>query len=173
MVAPNPPKAQATHGFIGPGANAADSKVPQRLFFRPQIHVLRGYDMELLVYVRNHGGRREGTKYVGASVGDSPGIETLGSRAPLTSSAEFRIDARVEDPIEELMDAVEQVFAMLGTPGRPVYVTRPRSAIRVQLEPGFDTPTEVARDLAEMLAMCSPKVPARPHIASPEHAAAQ
>jgi hypothetical protein len=129
--------------------------------------------MELLVYVRNHGGRREGTKYVGASVGDSPGIETLGSRAPLTSSAEFRIDASVEDPIEELMDAVDQVFAMLGAPGRPVYVTRPRSAIRVQLEPGFDTPTEVARDLAEMLAMCSPKVPERPRIATPAHAAAQ
>lgn len=172
MVAPNPPETQATHGFIAPNAQQPMSEARQRLFFRPQFHVIRECDMELLVYVRNHGGRREGTKYVGASVGDSPGIETLGSRAPLTSSAEFRIDASVDDPIEELMDAVEQVFAMLGAPGRPIYVTRKRSAIRVQLEPGFDTPTEVARDLAEMLAMCSPKVQAQPRIAAPAYAAA-
>ena len=128
--------------------------------------------MELLVYVRNHGGRRDGTKYVGASVGDAPGVETLDTRAPLTSSAEFRIDADVDDPIQELMDAVEQVFAMMGPPGRAVYVTRPNSAIRVQLEPGFNTPSDVARDLAEMLAMCSPKVSARTRIAQPQAAAA-
>lgn len=118
--------------------------------------------MELLVYVHNHGAGHKGTKYVGASVGDAP--EVLDNRAPLTSSAEFRIDAEVDDPIQELMDAVEQVFAMMGPFGRPVYVTRPNSAIRVQLEPGFETPSDVARDLAEMLAMCSPKVQAQTHI---------
>jgi len=114
--------------------------------------------MELLVYVRNHGGRRNGTKYVGASVGDAPGSQVPASDVPLTSSAEFRVDAQVEDPIGELVEAVEQAFAMLDPRGRPIYVTRPHSAIRVQLEPGFDTPTDVAHDLAEMLAMCSPKV---------------
>ena len=129
--------------------------------------------MELLVYVRNHGGRRDGTKFVGASVGDAPGVEVPATLAPLTSSAEFRIDAEVDDPIQELVDAVEQVFAMMGPPGRAVYVTRPNSAIRVQLEPGFDTPTDVARDLAEMLAMCSPKVTARSRIAQPQAAVAQ
>jgi len=124
--------------------------------------------MELLVYVRNHGGRRDGTTYVGASVGDAPGVETFDHRAPLTSSAEFRVDASVEDPVQELRDAVEQVFTVMGAPGRAVYVTRPSSAIRVLVEPGFDTPYEVAHELAEMLAMCSPKVSARSRIAQPE-----
>ncbi|MGH1345171.1 MAG: hypothetical protein ACRBN8_26655 [Nannocystales bacterium] len=124
--------------------------------------------MELLVYVRNHGGRRDGTTYVGASVGDAPGVETFDHRAPLTSSAEFRVDASVEDPVQELRDAVEQVFTVMGAPGRAVYVTRPSSAIRVLVEPGFDTPSEVAHQLAEMLAMCSPKVTARSRLAQPE-----
>lgn len=124
--------------------------------------------MELLVYVRNHGGRRNGTTYVGASVGDAPGVETFEHRAPLTSSAEFRVDASVEDPVQELRDAVEQVFTVMGTPGRAVYLTRPSSAIRILVEPGFDTPSEVAHDLAEMLAMCSPKVSARSRLAQPE-----
>ncbi len=128
--------------------------------------------MELLVYVRDHGGKGEGTTYVGASVGFAPTVETLDTRAPLTSSAEFRVDASVEDPIQELCDAIEQVFTVMSAPGRPVYVTRPRSAIRVLLEPGFDNPSDVARDLAEMLAMCSPKVSARSRLAQPQAAAA-
>ncbi len=114
--------------------------------------------MELLVYVRNHGGRANGTTYVGASVGAAPGVEMPDTRAPLTSSAEFRVDAEVDDPIAELCDAVEQVFAVMDRPGRAVYVTRPHSAIRVLVEPGFDTPSAIAHGLAEMLAMCSPKV---------------
>lgn len=127
--------------------------------------------MELLVYVRNHGGRADGTTYVGASLGDAPSVEALDTRAPLTSSAEFRIDADVDDPVQELIDAVEQVFTVMGPPGRAVYVTRPRCAIRVLVEPGFDTPSVVAHDLAEMIAMCSPKVSARSRLARPEVAA--
>ncbi len=128
--------------------------------------------MELLVYVRNHGGRCDGTKFVGASVGDAPGIETPGSYAPLTSSAEFRVDADVDDPIQELWEAVEQAFAMMVRPGRAVYVTRPRSAIRVQTEPGFEGPMDVARDLAEMLALCSPKAKAQTRYVGQAQAAA-
>ncbi len=130
--------------------------------------------MELLVYVRNHGGRNAGNTYVGASVGYAPSVEGLDTREPLTSSAEFRVDASVDNPIDELQDAVEQLFAVIGPHphARPVYVSRAHSAIRVQLEPGFDTPTEVARDLAEMLAMCSPKVSARSRIGVPQAAAA-
>jgi hypothetical protein len=128
--------------------------------------------MELLVYVRNHGGRGDGTTYVGASLGEAPSVETLDTRVPLTSSAEFRIDADVDDPIQELIDAVEQVFTVMGPPGRAVHVTRPRSAIRVLVEPGFDTPSDVAHELAEMIAMCSPKVTTRSRLARPETTAA-
>jgi len=121
--------------------------------------------MELLVYVRNHAGTRGPTSFVGASVGIAPQIDRvdpieMDDRGPLTSLAEFRIDARVDDPIAELRDAVADVFTILGDDkyARPVYFTRNRSAIKVKLEPGFDTPLDVERDLAEMLAMCDPRV---------------
>ncbi len=118
------------------------------------------HDMELLVYVRNHGGRRLGSTYVGAAVGEAPMCERLEMRAPLTSLAEFRVDADVEDPVAELREAVRQVFTIIGPAphGRPTYVSRPDSAIFVVLEDGFDTMADVMRDLAEMLALCSPKV---------------
>jgi hypothetical protein len=121
--------------------------------------------MELLVYVRNHGGHGHGSTYVGASVGEAPVLERLEMSAPLTSTAEFRVDATIDDPIRELRAAVEQVFAVVGaTPhGRPTYVARPRSAIFVVLEPGFDTPADVMENLGEMLAMCSPQVRAAAH----------
>lgn len=146
----------------------------EALFSGPRGHVLGRLAMELLVFVRNHGGRDAGNTYVGASVGEAPHVEALDHRAPLTSTAEFRVDASVEDPVQELRDAVEQVFAMIGPRphGRPTYVTRPQSAIRVLLEPGFDRPGEVAGDLAEMLAMCSPKVEARSQLARPSQESA-
>ena len=116
--------------------------------------------MELLVYVRNHGSHGRGSTYVGASVGEAPVLERLEMSAPLTSTAEFRVDATIDDPIRELRAAVEHVFNAVGPSlhGRPTYYARPHSAIFVVLEPGFDTPADVMADLAEMLAMCSPKV---------------
>ena len=126
--------------------------------------------MELLVYVRNHGGRSSGNTVVGACVGEAPSVESIETRASLTSSAEFRVDAAVEDPIGELADAVEQVFVMTRDSerhGRAVYLTRARSAVRILMEPGFDQPGEIARDLAEMLAMCSPRVAERSRLGTP------
>lgn len=128
--------------------------------------------MELLVYVRNHGGSGGRNTYVGASVGSAPTAEHLEMPSALTSMAEFRIDAAVEDPVGELHDAVRDVFGVLGEErhGRAIYFARSRSAIKVLLEPGFDTPLDVQRELGEMLALCSPKVrerPGRPAIYSP------
>jgi hypothetical protein len=115
--------------------------------------------MEMLVYVRNHGGRRQGSTHVGASVGEAPVYERLEMTAPLTSLAEFRVDAEVDDPIAELRDAVQQVFDVMGSVqhGRPTYVARRDSAIFVVLEAGFDTPSEVMGELAEILALSRPK----------------
>ncbi len=115
--------------------------------------------MELLVYVRNHGGKRTGNTYVGASLGLAPTLERLEMHEPLTSSAEFRVDAVVDDPTAELRSIVEQIFAM-GAPeaGRPVYLSRRQSALRILVEPGFDTPFDVLAELTEMIAMCAPKL---------------
>lgn len=119
--------------------------------------------MELLVYVRNHGGRHAGSTYVGASVGESPSLGTLEMRDDLSSSAEFRVEGCVDDPVGELRRIVHQLFEMIGDEkyGRAIYLARPHSAIRVELEPGFDTPFDISHELAEMLAMCSPKTKAR------------
>lgn len=121
--------------------------------------------MELLVYVRNHDGPRGPTSFVGASVGIAPKIEQveLEDYGPATSLAEFRVDARVEDPIAELRAAVADVFTIIGDDkhGRGVYFTRNRSAIKVKLEPGFDTAFDIERELGEMLAMCDPRVKER------------
>jgi hypothetical protein len=124
--------------------------------------------MELLVYVRNHCGPKGSTSFVGASVGIAPKIERLEpaeieDRGPATSLAEFRIDARVDDPIAELRAAVADVFTIISDDKyeRAVYFTRNRSAIKVKLEPGFDTPLDVERELAEMLALCDPRVKQR------------
>jgi hypothetical protein len=115
--------------------------------------------MELLVYVRNHGRRGLGSTYVGATVGEAPTCERLEMSGPLTSLAEFRVDAEVEDPIAELREAVRQVFEGIRPQhGRPTYVARPDSAIFIVLEEGFDTAADVMCDLGEMLALCSPKV---------------
>lgn len=142
------------------GWRAACAIRRRRRFFRVCVTPCYRHAMELLVYVRNHGGRRLGCTYVGAAVGEAPTCERLEMRAPLTSLAEFRVDAAVEDPVEELREAVRQVFAILGSTlhGRPTYVARPDSAIFVVLEEGFDTMADVMRDLAEMLVLCSPKV---------------
>jgi len=132
--------------------------------------------MELLVYVRNHGGFGGRNTFVGASVGTSPTIEHPPARAPLTSFAEFRVDDGVDDPVEELRAAVRDVFAVLGNEphDRTVYWTRPHSALKVCLGPEFDRPHQIEGELAEMLALCSPKlatdhdapVAPRPHFAS-------
>ena len=119
--------------------------------------------MELLVYVRNHGGCEGRNTYVGASVGTAPTVEHLDLASEMTSMAEFRIDAAVEDPVGELHDAVRDLFGVIGEErhGRAVYFARRRSAIKVVLEPGFDTPLDVQRELAEMLVLCSPKAKAK------------
>jgi len=121
--------------------------------------------MELLVYVRNHGGSDRGEKntFVGASVGKSPTIQQPPVRAPLCSFAEFRVDETVEDPIAELRTAVRDVFAVLGPEPhhRVVYWTRPHSALKIRLAPDFDRPHHIEGELAEMLALCSPKLRAR------------
>ena len=120
--------------------------------------------MELLVYVRNHAGPRGKTCFVGASVGTAPKAEQLevgtDERGPITSMAEFRVDARIEDPVRELRAAVAELFTVLGSDkfARPVYFSRTRSALKVKLEPGFECATDVERELAEMLSMCSPRV---------------
>jgi hypothetical protein len=120
--------------------------------------------MELLVYVRNHAGPRGKTTFVGASVGTSPRAEQLDladdDRGPITSMAEFRVDARIEDPVAELRAAVADLFTVIGGDrfARPVYFARNRSAIKVKLEPGFDSGLDIERELGEMLAMCSPRV---------------
>ena len=116
--------------------------------------------MELLVYVRNHGGRPSGSTYVGASVGSAPSGDYLDTMAPMTSMAEFRIAAGVDDPVGELRRAVLELFEVVGEDRyrRPIYYSRPHSALKVLLEPGFDTPDQVAGELAEMLALCSPRV---------------
>ncbi len=116
--------------------------------------------MELLVYVRNYGGRERGSTYVGASIGASVAVEHPEARGELTSMAEFRVAAEVDDPVEALRDAVEQVFALLGSAPhhRTIYYASRCSALRVRLEPGFDAPHQIEAELAEMLALCSPRV---------------
>jgi hypothetical protein len=127
--------------------------------------------MELLVYVRNHGGRSAGSTFVGASVGPAPSAHHLDTVAPMTSMAEFRIDTDMDDPIGELRTTVRELFEVIGAEkfGRPIYYARSSSAIRVRLEPGFDTAHEVECELAEMLARCIANKPARS--ATLEHAA--
>lgn len=119
--------------------------------------------MELLVYVRNHGGFGGRNTFVGASVGTSPTIEHPPARASLTSFAEFRVDESVDDPVAELRIAVADVFAVLGAEphGRVLYWTRPHSALKVLLAPEFDCAELVETELAEMLALCSPKLQRR------------
>lgn len=119
--------------------------------------------MELLVFVRNHGGFGGRNTFVGASVGNSPTIEHPPARAPLTSFAEFRVDDGVEDPVAELRAAVQDVFAVLGSDlhDRVLYWTRPYSALKVLLCPDFDRPHQLETDLAEMLVLCSPKLQQR------------
>jgi hypothetical protein len=126
--------------------------------------------MELLVYVRNHDGPHGPTSYVGASVGIAPKIDPveLAERGPVTSLAEFRVDAAVDDAVAELRAAVADVFTIIGPDKheRAVYFTRNRSAIKVKLEPGFDTPLDIERDLAEILVVCNPRVRERRKLAA-------
>jgi hypothetical protein len=114
--------------------------------------------MELLVFVRNYGGPA-GATYVGASVGSAPMVDHPEACAPLTSFAEFRVDADVLDPVAELRETVHEAFAVIEPErqARPVYFARSFSAVRLLLEPGFDRVEDVVSDLAEMLALCSPR----------------
>lgn len=114
--------------------------------------------MELLVFVRNHGGPA-GTSYVGASVGSAPMIEQPETRQPVTSLAEFRVDADVLDPLTELRETLREAFEVMGEArhGRAIYYACSNSALKLLLEPGFDRPEDIESDLAEMLALCSPR----------------
>jgi hypothetical protein len=114
--------------------------------------------MELLVFVRNHGGPA-GTSYVGASVGSAPVVEQPETREPVTSLAEFRIDADVLDPVMELRETLREAFGVMGEPrhGRAIYYACTNSALKLLLEPGFDRREDIETDLAEMLALCSPR----------------
>jgi hypothetical protein len=114
--------------------------------------------MELLVFVRNHGGPA-GTSYVGASVGSAPMVEQPETRQPVTSLAEFRVDADVLDPLTELRETLREAFGVMGEArhGRAIYYACSNSALKLLLEPGFDRPEDIESDLAEMLALCSPR----------------
>jgi hypothetical protein len=114
--------------------------------------------MELLVFVRNHGGP-SGTSYVGASVGSAPIVEQPETREPVTSLAEFRIDADVLDPAMELRETLREAFGVMGElrHGRAIYYACSNSALKLLLEPGFDRREDIEADLAEMLALCSPR----------------
>lgn len=120
------------------------------------------------MFVRNHGGPA-GTSYVGASVGSAPMVEHPESRKPVTSLAEFRVDADVIDPVMELRETLREAFEVIGEPrhGRAIYYACSNSALRLLLEPGFDRREDIEADLAEMLAVCRPHS-ARTHRAAPE-----
>ena len=123
--------------------------------------------MELLVFIRNHGGPA-GTSYVGASVGSAPMVEQPEARQPVTSLAEFRVDAEVLDPRMELRETLREAFEVMGEPrhGRAIYYACSNSALKLLLEPGFDRPEDIEADLAEMLALCSPRNHRHPRLSA-------
>lgn len=86
-------------------------------------------------------------------------LEQPDTRKPVTSLAEFRVDADVLDPVAELRETLREAFEIAGfrDPGRPLYYARAHSALKLLLEPGFDRPEDIEADLAEMLALCSPR----------------
>lgn len=114
--------------------------------------------MELLVYVRNRGGFGGAGTIMGASAGSSPSIADPRPSAELTSLAEFRVDGSLRDPVAELREAIADVFAVLAADlrHRTLYWTRPRSGLKVCLEPGFDARHVVESTLAELLHVIHP-----------------
>jgi len=110
--------------------------------------------MQLLAYVRNHGGAHA-HRVVGIAVGVAPRIEDASDR-PVTSFVEFRVDADVEDPSTELQLVVAKAFATAGAaePWTPLEFEAGRARLRIMVEPGFADVRSVLAPLLPLLRAC-------------------
>jgi hypothetical protein len=110
--------------------------------------------MQLLAYVRNHGGAHA-RRVVGIAVGTDPRIEDASDR-PVTSFVEFRVDADIDDPATELQVVVAKAFATSGVaePWTPLEFDAGRARLRIMVEPGFADVRSVLEPLLPLLRAC-------------------
>ncbi len=134
--------------------------------------------MQVVLYVHNHGertDRRPPGRVCGMAVGEDPTAHPWDPDRAVSSFAEFRCGADVEDPATEVQLAVAKAFAHAGASvsGRTIEFNTRRCTLRLALEPGFDDPRAVLEPLlalARAFHVRDGRVVSLPVAAEPSHA---